>query len=387
MDVRTLAGSLTAVAAVIAVSGLLPPTTAAASPPAGNSAEATAPMRDLTSVELSKEMSPGWNLGNTLEATPDETSWGNPPVSQKLMNAVRAAGFRTVRIPVSWSAHADAQYNINRAWMARVTQVVDYARNAGLYVIVNVHWDGGWLQPTYSHQAAANAHLAKLWTQIAENFKDYDDHLLFAGTNEVMVEGQYGPPTAEYAAVQNGFNQMFVNTVRATGGNNANRHLIVQGFNTNINYTVDKAVVPTDSVPSRLMMEVHYYDPYNFTLNDKSKIWQWGSIATDPSATETWANEAYVDTQFEKMKTHFVDKGVPVIVGEYAATPRLGHKEPMKYVAYWDYYVTQSAHQHGLVPIYWDTGPFGANASGLFNRATGAQSIPDLVNLIIKAAQ
>jgi len=350
-------------------------------------APTTGVMRELTSVEMAKQMSPGWNLGNTLEALPDETSWGNPHATQELMNAVAAAGFKSVRIPVSWDAHADSDDVISRSWMARVTEVVNYARKAGLYVILNEHWDNGWLEPTAAKQAGANARLAKLWTQIARNFKDYDDYLLFAGTNEVGVKGEYGPPTAENAAVQNGFNQTFVNAVRATGGNNAKRVLVVQGYNTNIDATVANAVVPADTVPNRLMMEVHYYDPYNFTINEKSHIWQWGSIATDPAATETWANEAYVDAQFEKMKTHFIDKGVAVILGEYSAMTRAEYAGHERYRVYWDLTITKSAYKHGLVPVYWDAGATGNHAAGLFDRRTGAQPYPYLVDGIVKMTQ
>jgi xylan 1,4-beta-xylosidase len=147
---------------------------------------------------------------------PAETSWGNPLVNQQLLNAVKAAGFKAVRIPAGWSQYSDADGNISPAWMARVTEIVGYARNAGLYVVLNNH-ETEWTTPTYANQPVANARLAKLWTQIANNFKDYDDYLLFAGTNEAMFPGDYGPPTAEYQNVQNGFNQVFVNAVRATG--------------------------------------------------------------------------------------------------------------------------------------------------------------------------
>lgn len=344
-------------------------------------------MRSLTAVQLSAQMSPGWNLGNSLEAIGGETAWGNPPANQALFNAVKAAGFKTVRIPVSWSQYADASYNISASWMTRVKEVVDAARGAGLYVIINVHWDGGWQQPTYAAQSAANARLAKFWTQIADTFKYYDDYLLFAGTNEVMVEGVYSAPTAENIAVQNGFNQLFVNTVRASGGNNGQRHLVVQGYNTNIDYTYATNTVPTDTVSNRLMMEVHYYDPYNFTLNTSNGIWQWGVIATTASATETWANESYVDAQFQKMKTRFIDKGVAVILGEYAASLRTEYDAPGKYRQYWDQYITKSAYQRGLVPMYWDNGPTSNHQSGLFNRSTGAQAYPAAISAIVNAAQ
>lgn len=352
-------------------------------------ADDTAPivMRDITSVEMSKEMSPGWNLGNTLEATPDETSWGNPPVTQKLMDAVKAAGFKSVRIPVSWTAHTGLNDAIKDHWMARVTEVVNYARKAGLYVVINEHWDGGWQKPTAEAQAEVNARLAKLWKQIAENFKDYDDHLLFAGTNEIHLEGQYSLPSAENAAAQNSFNQTFVDTVRASGGNNAKRVLIVQSYNTNIDAAVASFVLPKDTVANRLMMEVHFYDPYNFTLNEKSAIWQWGSLATDPKAAEAWANEAYVDKQFDKLKKNFVDKGVGVIVGEYAAIMRSEYPGAERQRVYWVLYVTKSAHFYGLVPFYWDAGSTANHGAGLFDRRTGEQQYPYLVDGIVKMVQ
>jgi len=343
-------------------------------------------MRDLTSVQLSSLMGAGWNLGNSLEAIGGETAWGNPPATQALMTAVRAAGFKSIRIPVSWKQYADANDNISATWMTRVTQVVNYARAAGLYTIINIHWDGGWMVPIYAQQATVNTRITKYWTQIANNFKSYDDYLLFAGTNEVMVDGDYGTPTAEYYGVQNSFNQTFVNAVRATGGNNLARHLIVQGFNTNVDHTYNFATVPSDTVAKRLMMEVHYYDPYNFTLNTSSSIWQWGSIATSAANTETWANESYVDAQFQKMKTRFVDQGVAVIVGEYSALSRT-QDTAGTYRTYWDKYIAHSAFTHGLVPIYWDAGATGTNSSGLFTRSTGVQAYPTVISTIINAVK
>lgn len=341
----------------------------------------------LDARQMAARMGAGWNLGNSLEATGGETAWGNPPATRALFDAVRAAGFRTVRIPVAWKQHADAGDHIDAAWMARVTRVVDDARAAGLVVIVNIHWDGGWIQPTAARQAAVNARLSTFWTQIAGNFRDHDEDLLFAGTNEVMVEGDYKPPSAEYAAAQNSFNQTFVDAVRATGGRNADRVLVVQGFNTNIDYTVATARMPTDTVPGRLMMEVHYYDPYDFTLNASSAIWQWGAGATDPKATEPWGDEAHVDAQFDKMKTRFVDRGIPVILGEFAAISRTEHPGAETYRLRWDRYVAHSASAHGMVPIYWDPGSTGNHSSGLFDRKTGDQAYPALVGAIVDAVK
>lgn len=345
-------------------------------------------MRDITSLQLSKLMGAGWNLGNTLEAIGGETAWGNPATTQALMDAVKAAGFKTVRIPASWKQYADASDNISATWLARVAEVVGFAQKAGLFVMLNIHWDGGWMQPTKAAQAVANARITKYWTQIANHFKSFDDTLLFAGTNEVMVDGDYGTPKAEYVEVQNGFNQQFVNAVRATGGNNAVRHLVVQGFNTNIDHTVAFAVMPTDTTTNRLMMEVHYYDPYNFTLNEKSTVWQWGAGATSAANTETWANEAYADAQFQKMKTSFVDKGIPVILGEFCATRRTEYAGAEVYRLAWNKYVARAAWTRGVVPVYWDAGAATENhSSGLFNRTSGAQVYPDIIKALVEAAQ
>jgi endoglucanase len=273
--------------------------------------------------------------------------------------------------------------------MDRVEEVVNYALNAGLYVVMNEHWDGGWLNhPFYSNQAPLNNRLSIMWTQIANRFRGYDHRLLFAGTNEVLREGDYGTPTQEYVDVQNSFNQTFVNAVRATGDGNADaadgnansdRYLAVQGFNTNIDHTVNFFVLPSDTVNNRLFVEVHYYDPYNFTLNPSNITTEW------PSATETWGNEERADSQFREMKTNFIDLGIPVILGEYAAMRREdvpGHETSR---VCWNSYITRSAVGHGLVPVYWDAGFTGQHGSGLFNRGNGGQVYPDIINALVGA--
>ena len=228
-------------------------------------------------------MSPGINLGNTLEAIPSETSWGNPKPNQAYFNGIHAAGYRSVRIPIAWTQYSDAQNKISDVWMNHIEDVVRMARKADLYVMINVHWDGGWIQPTLAQKEAVTAKLRKFWRQIATSLRDEDDHVLFAGTNEIGVAGVYGPPTAENAEVQNSFNQAFVGTVRSTGGLNRTRMLVIQGYNTDIDAaTTVNLKLPVDSVRDRLMFEVHFYSPYNFTLNDKSDVWQWGKNGNRP---------------------------------------------------------------------------------------------------------
>lgn len=350
--------------------------------------EATIPpdetnMRALTSIQLADDMGIGWNLGNSLEAIGGETAWGNPEVNKQLIDEVKAAGFNAVRIPVAWSKFSNEDdFIIREDWMNRVEEVVNYVLENDMYAIINIHWDNGWIIPTYAEEEYVNNRLEAMWQQIAIHFRDYDDRLLFAGTNEVMVAGDYGTPTEEYYTVQNGYNQTFVNTVRETGGRNHYRHLVVQGFNTNIDNTVRFAEIPTDVVEDRLMMEVHYYDPYNFTLNENSDVYQWGEDAPN---SESWANESWVDQQFQRMKTNFVDEGVAVILGEYGAISRNveGHEQ---YRQYYIEYVTNSALEHGLVPFYWDNGYAGNHGFALFNRSTGEIINEGLLESIFSAA-
>lgn len=340
-------------------------------------------MRDMTSMELAADMGIGWNLGNSLEAIGGETAWGNPLVTEALIDSVKAAGFNAIRVPVAWSKFSDStNFIIQQEWLERVETVVNYALDNNMYVLLNIHWDGGWMQPTYKDQEYVNTRLAAMWKQIANYFKDYGDFLLFAGTNEVMVHGDYSTPTEEYYTVQNSFNQTFVNTVRATGGKNRQRHLVVQGFNTNIDHAVNFAVMPADIVEHRLMMEVHYYDPFNFTLNENTNITQWGKMATDSSKMQAGANEKFADKQFEKMKTHFIDKGYPVILGEYGAIRRPDVENHNLFREYYLKYITKSALEHGLVPFYWDNGYTGKHGMGLFDRKTGKQVYPELIKAI-----
>jgi len=361
---------------------------------ASGSTMASAQLAPVTAAQLGK----GTNVGNSLDAinnsrrypwtTSQETYWGNPPLNQQIFNGIAAAGFKSVRIPVSWFQYMDRNNTIQPFWLARVKQVVDMARNAGLYVILNQHHHNGELEPVNRNSKNGNAKLKALWTQVGNYFKNYDNHLLFAGTNEIMRSGDYGAPTAEYCNVQTSFNQTFVDAVRATGGNNASRTLVVQAFNTNTDYSIDQcgAKVPADTTTSRLMMEIHYYSPYNFALNDQSSIWQWGSIAVDPAVTETWANEAYVEAHFDKAKAAYADKGIPVILGEYCAIAKKEYDATLKYRDYWDKYITGSAIRHGFATYYWDAGyPTENHSCGLFDRSTGAGVTTSTINAVITA--
>jgi endoglucanase len=347
-------------------------------------------------VALVAQMAYGWNIGNTLEAyngtTPSEVAWGNPMVTKRLIDSVKAAGFDAIRIPCAWNGYIENPdtYKIKDTWLARVKEVVDYCIDNDMYAVLNIHWDGGWLEEnaTYAAQAGVNAKQGALWKQIAVYFRNYDEHLLFAGTNE--VHAGYGNPTAENIEVQLSYNQTFVDAVRATGGRNAWRNLVVQAYNTNIDHAVNYLEIPNDNVPNRLIVEIHYYDPWDFCGESGDSFkYLWGHDFSG-AGKSSYGQEDFADAQFGKMKTRFIDRNIPVILGEYGANIRTtslatdqqradNRKSRNDYLRY----VTASAKSVGVVPFYWDNGYIGDKSMALFNRHTGAQIYPDAISAIM----
>ena len=332
-----------------------------------------------TAATVASGMTIGWNPGNTLEAICGETAWGNPAITQTLINSVKAAGFNSIRIPVAWDCHSSNNV-IDAAWMARVKTVVDYAISQNMYVIINIHWDNGWLEnnPTYAMQASVNVKQNAYWTQIANNFKTYNERLLFAGTNEVHAD--YGEPTTEHITVQQSYNQTFVNAVRATGGNNASRTLVVQTYNTNMWHGLHYFTMPTDSIANRLIVETHYYDPYDYTLNPSGPCLAWGSPYTQYSQC-SWAQEAYMNDVMSQVKTKWVNAGIPVIIGEYGVVKRSGLDLASR--EYFNRYLNQVAKANGIKTFYWDN---GTSEFALFDRNSGAIVDQGVLNAIKQGA-
>jgi len=357
-----------------------------------------------TAMELAAMMYPGWNLGNTLEGGNSDNLWNNNGgltaeiswqktyTSQAIIDYVKAQGFKSVRIPCAWAmGHiTDASAcTIDEAWMARVKDVVDYCISAGLYVILNDHWDGGWLEDSFADTSDATIasnkdKLTKIWTQIANTFADYDEHLLFAGLNEPNNSNTSVFKTTASVNALYAYEQAFIDAVRATGGNNATRTLIVQGPATDIDLTNTyfDATKLTDTANSRLMVEVHFYSPWQFAGLESDASWgnvwyYWGSSNTGGSSDRTASsayNESYVNKQMAKMKSKFADKGYPVIIGEYGANWRSGsgidsdlHNASIK--AYYKA-VNQYAVSNGCVPFAWDTNYIGWPTMTIVNRAT-----------------
>ncbi len=347
-----------------------------------------------TAVQLAAKMKLGWNIGNTMEATGGETSWGNPKVSKALIDLVKANGFNAIRIPCSWNQNlANASTaQIKTEWLDRVKEVVQYCVDNDMYVIVNIHWDGGWLENncTEAQKEANNAKQKAFWEQIATHLRGFDEYLLFASANEPNVEN------ATQMAVLTSYHQTFIDAVRSTGGKNAYRNLIIQGPSTDIEKTNKlMTTLPTDKVANRMMAEVHYYTPYQFCLMDKDANWgkmfyYWGAnyhSTTDVTRNPTWGEEADLDKFFLSMKTQFVDKGIPVILGEFGAIRRDLTGDALTLHlnsrAYFLKYVVKQAKANGLIPFYWDAGNLGVNTMSLFNRSNNTVYDSQALNALL----
>jgi endoglucanase len=342
--------------------------------------------------KIAEKMKVGVNLGNTMEAICDEAAWGGGRTSQALIDSIKNAGFNTVRIPISWFCHSDTlKSKVDRDWMARVKEVVDYCMKDSLYVIINMHWDKGWLENRIDpvNQAEVNLRQHKYWTQIAKYFRNYDEHLLFAGANEPNAAN------AEEVSILMSYYQTFVDAVRATGGNNTYRTLIVQGPETNIEKTLSLMnTLPKDKIEDRMMVEVHYYTPFQFCLMNDDANWgkafyYWGKdyhSKTDVERNATWGEEEFVDTLFSDLKTKFVDNGIPVILGEFAAYRReiadpVNQALNYKSVEHFNRYVVKMALSNGIIPYYWDT-PYN-----LFDRKTGEIKDREIINAMMQGKQ
>ena len=387
---------LAVLAAILAFGGAVYGVTRSAS------ADVTA---QANAAQLVADMGAGWNLGNSLEASnngiPSETAWGNPVVSQALINRVKASGFKTIRIPVSYLGNIGAapNYTINAAWLNRIAEVVNYAHSQGLYVLINMHGDGyktvtgSWLICDSSDQTTIKDKYQKVWQQIATKFQSYNDHLIYESMNE-NFDGQYGNPTQPCYSNINAYNQTFVDTVRRTGGNNASRWLLVPGWNTNIDYTVGNYgfVLPTDqyrstTIPAaeqRIMISVHYYDPWDFTGQEDGVITQWGPNATNPAKTSTWGQEDYLDAQLKKTYDTFVTRGYPVFVGEYGSIDKMTYDSTNnRYRADFARTLVAAAKKYGAATAYWDNGWNGQHGFGLFDRSAATVTQQGIIDAIM----
>ena len=346
--------------------------------------------QNLNQSQITEAMGVGYNLGNSLEAassgTPNETAYGNPKLTEDLVLAAKDAGFKSIRIPVSYLSMIDDNngYKIDSSWLDRVQQVVDYCVDNDMYAIVNMHGDGyttvngGWLLCGSGNQTQIKAKYKACWEQIADRFKNYDEHLIFESMNEEF-DGTYGTPSRTAYANINAYNQIFVDTVRKSGGNNNQRWLLIPGWNTNIDYTAGDYgfEMPTDNYLSsniasgqkRIMISVHYYDPWDFCGTESGATTQWGDSVTDASKKASWGDESYMVSQFKKMYTKFVSQGYPVVIGEFGAINKENYDSQNK-TCRAEYYqkVCYYAKQYGMIPVAWDNGYNGDYGFAIIDR-------------------
>ena len=325
--------------------------------------------------QFAERLGIGWNMGNHFDAQNNgvsgETFWGNPKATQATFTKVKAAGFNTVRIPVTWMGHIGEapEYKIDEAWLDRVAEVVGYAEAAGLNAIVNMHHDGAdskfWLD---IKTAAKNPDVQKqileqvgaMWGQIADKFKDKGDFLIFEAFNEIH-DGGWGwganrnDGGKQYKCL-NEWNQAFVDAVRASGGENADRILGIPAYCTNVDISLESFVMPEDTANDRLMMSVHCYDPYDYTLAATKN--EWGHTA-DASKKVAGDNEGDLKRVFEKIYVNYISKGIPVYMGEFGCVNRATVREQAFQQYYLKYYA-KLAKTYGVPSIIWDNGAKGA---------------------------
>lgn len=360
---------------------------------------------ELDQTQITEAMGLGWNLGNQLEASsgglPSETCWGNPEITKELIDTIKAQGFKTVRIPVSYldMIGDGPDYKIDTDWLDRVQEVVDYVVNNDMFAIVNMHGDGyytvdhSWLlcAEDDDKQTEIKDKYGKVWTQIADRFKNYDQHLIFESMNEEF-NNDYGKPDEKAYDNINAYNQIFVDSVRATGSNNEKRWLLLPGWNTNIEYTAGDDYnfkIPTDNGckadGKRIMISVHYYDPFNFTIDEnKTAKTQWGKYAV--KNYDNWGQEDYVDSQMALLNEKFVSQGYPVVIGEFGAQDKTEKfADYNEFRRYWSEYLIKAAKKNGVVCVYWDNGYNGNKGFGIIDRNSLEITQPDLIAGMMRA--
>jgi len=331
-------------------------------------------IRNITTMELIHQMGLGINLGNTFEATgrdqrnkmnsmsswisssieAHEVAWGSPRITREIIQGYKAAGFNTLRIPVAWSNLMDMKtYTINPNLLNRVHEIADWTLEAGLYAVINLHWDGGWIENFPTKYYECMKRYTKIWQQVAERFKNYNDFLLFESQNEELGFNSVWNPWSGTTVgknrayeIVNNINQNFVNTIRSSGGNNRYRHLLIAGYHTNIDNTCDPLFKMPKDPANRMAVKVHYYDPFGFTHLTKDEswakaAWMWGT-------EEEYAN---LNREMDKMVRNFIDKGIPVAIGEYGMAKQGVTQEQ---VTKFTLAVTEAMYSRGMLPMLWD---------------------------------
>lgn len=345
-----------------------------------------------------QNMAPGWNLGNTFDACSDtntlkdelqyETSWVGVKTTRENILALKSAGIRTLRIPVSWHNHMSDDFTISAVWLERVREVVDWAYAEGMVVILNIHHDTmqGYYYPTRAHMETSARFIAAVWTQLSSAFADYGENLVFESINEPRLKGtrfewsfqRHSKDCQEAAACINELNQLMVDTVRAGGGKNDTRYIMVPAYAASPdNALLPLFVMPKDSADDRLILSVHAYTPYNFALQAKGE-----QGSTDAFRLDAKAQTNIVSGMMTKLYNTFVKQGVPVVIGEFGARDKGGNTQSR--VDFTAYYVA-AARASGIPCIWWDNGAFAGSGElfGLLRRVNNTWIYPDILEAMV----
>ncbi len=347
-------------------------------------ARIVAAMSGKSAKEIAASMYAGINIGNTMECPGKEGDW-SIPVNEKYVAALASLGFNAVRIPCAWDSHANDGV-IDAAWLDRVDEVVGWVIGNGMYALLNIHWDGGWLENSCKegYDEAVDMKQRDYWTQIANKLNHYDQRLLLAAMNEPNVD-ETSKATKERSmdAIMK-YEQTMLNAVRATGDNNLDRILVMSVPNTSIEFgTGGYYHLPTDVVADRMMVEAHFYGPYNFNMMEKDEswgkyAWYWGkdNHVAGSDRNSSWGEEAWVKEQFQMMKKHFIDNGIPGITGEYCVCanrendPGIDKEKWYASVKLWNKVVTEESKNAGMVPFFWEIGQDINRANGVVLKST-----------------
>lgn len=338
-------------------------------------------IRDISAKELVSEMKIGWNLGNTLdgsgaEGVAAETAWGNPKTREDMIKLLKDTGFNVLRIPVTWNGHMDESYNVEPEWMERVKEVVDYGINNDMFVILNTHHEE-WYYPDSENKDEDIKQLKALWEQIAEEFKGYDEHLIFEGLNEPRLRNtamEWTGGTPEAQEIINEYEQVFYDTVRSSGGNNGKRHLMITGYAASSQSSSLQAIkIPEND--NKIIISVHGYLPYSFALDTK------GTDKFDANS-----DAVSIDSLLLNLDSMFLSQDIPVIIGEFGCVNKDNLEDRIECSKYY----LSAAKSFGVPCIWWDNGSFVGNGEnfGLMDRQAPAEwKTPELVNAMIECVK
>ena len=323
-------------------------------------------IRDISASALVADMEPGWNFGNSFDVRDnDKTVWGNPLPTTGVVDAVYNRGFRTLRLPVTWGYNmGDApNFEIEKNYFARIESIIDYALDKGMYVIINIHHDDKWIIPTEAQATSTKDQLDKVWTQIANNFKNYSDYLIFELLNEPRHKDtpeEWSGGTAEGRKVLNEYYGTILNAIRETGGNNELRKVMIAPYAASVvQKTWDDFVIPNND--SNVIISLHAYVPFKFALDASDP--DWGSDT----------DKADIDALMDRIEANFMSKGLPVVMGEWGSIGLLANKsERLKHAEYF----AEACINKGIVPVVWDDG----GDFGLLNRRNFVWDFPDLAD-------